>query len=284
VRIPIFAIQVLALLVGVGGTSVIAGVSSYLRVLWKVADYNSLREQQSILRRRYGQLQAQMGNTHEHLDALQSLAAEMTMAYGVTSNSHVPFQPSMAEPVAESNSTFRRSVEEFKYLEWIAFASADSRDGLHVLSASQLGNLEFIPSLWPVTGRITAYFGERLDPFSGEGAFHTGIDIASHYGDEVRAAAEGAVIFAGQQPGYGDVIIIDHGFGYSTLYAHLSQFRAQVGANVERGDVIGEEGQSGRATGPHLHYEVRINNKPVNPWRYLRMISIPHGDHNGAAD
>jgi murein DD-endopeptidase MepM/ murein hydrolase activator NlpD len=103
-------------------------------------------------------------------------------------------------------------------------------------------------------------------------------------GDEVRAAAEGTVIFAGEQGGYGSVVIIDHGFGYSTLYAHLSKFRTQVGASVKRGDVIGDEGQSGRATGPHLHYEVRINNEPVNPWRYLRTISIPYGNDDGAAD
>jgi murein DD-endopeptidase MepM/ murein hydrolase activator NlpD len=284
VRIPIFAIQVLALLVGIGGTSVIAGVSSYLRVLWKVADYNSLREQQFILKRQYGQLQTQMGNTHERLDSLQSLAAEMTMAYGNTSNRKVPFQSSVAEPAAEATSSFRRSVEEFEYLEWIPFASAHSGDGSRLISMSQFGHMEFIPSLWPVKGRITAYFGERLDPFSGEGAFHTGIDIASHYGDEVRAAAEGTVIFAGEQGGYGSVVIIDHGFGYSTLYAHLSKFRTQVGANVKRGDVIGDEGQSGRATGPHLHYEVRINNEPVNPWRYLRTVSIPYGNDDGAAD
>jgi murein DD-endopeptidase MepM/ murein hydrolase activator NlpD len=284
VRIPFFTIQVLALLVGIGGTSVIAGVSSYVRILWKVADYNSLREEQSLLKRQYGQLQTQMGNTHQHLDALQSLATQMTMAYGVTSNSHVPFQPSMQEPGAESTSSFRQSVEEFEYLRWIPFASGRSGDGSWLSSMSQSSILEFIPSLWPVQGRITAYFGERLDPFSGEGTFHTGVDIASHYGDEIHAAAEGTVIFAGEQSGYGNVVIIDHGFGYSTLYAHLSRFRTQAGASVNRGDVIGDEGQSGRATGPHLHYEVRVNNEPVNPWRYLRALSIPHSSDDGTAD
>ena len=80
------------------------------------------------------------------------------------------------------------------------------------------------------------------------------------------------------------MVIIDHGIGYSRLYSHLSKFTTQVGANVKREDVIGDGGQSGRATGPHFHYEVRVNNEPVNPWRYLRTISIPHGSENGAAD
>ena len=84
------------------------------------------------------------------------------------------------------------------------------------------------------------------------------------------AAADGVVVYAGWEEGYGRLVVIDHGFGISTCYAHLSAFNAQVGTRVDRGDVIGYVGDSGRSTGPHLHYEVRINNTPVNPWRYLR--------------
>jgi murein DD-endopeptidase MepM/ murein hydrolase activator NlpD len=119
-------------------------------------------------------------------------------------------------------------------------------------------------------GEITGHFGERLDPFSGEGAFHAGIDIASHYGDEVRASADGVVVIMDRRAGYGRLVIIDHGFGVSTWYGHMSNFNTQVGTHVKRGDVIGYEGASGRSTGPHLHYEVRIYNTPINPWRYLR--------------
>jgi len=119
-------------------------------------------------------------------------------------------------------------------------------------------------------GEITGHFGERLDPFSGEGAFHAGIDIASHYGDEVHASADGVVVIMDRRAGYGRLVIIDHGFGVSTWYGHMSNFNTQVGTHVKRGDVIGYEGASGRSTGPHLHYEVRIYNTPVNPWRYLR--------------
>lgn len=132
----------------------------------------------------------------------------------------------------------------------------------------------FTPTLWPVIGQITAYFGDRLDPFNGESAFHTGVDISSEYGAPVRATADGVVIEAGEHAGYGRLLEIDHGFGVTTYYAHLSTFAAPVGMRVKRGDVIGYVGVSGRTTGPHVHYEIRINDTPVNPMRYLRSGSV----------
>jgi murein DD-endopeptidase MepM/ murein hydrolase activator NlpD len=127
-----------------------------------------------------------------------------------------------------------------------------------------------MPSLWPVDGHITASFGERLDPFSGEGEFHTGVDISASYGEPVHATADGVVTTADMHPGYGRLIVIDHGFGVTTWYGHLSTFNTQPGQQVHRGDVIGYVGVSGRSTGPHVHYEVRLNGAPINPWRYLR--------------
>ena len=120
-------------------------------------------------------------------------------------------------------------------------------------------------------GHLTAGFGERMDPFSGEGAFHTGVDIATQYGDAVRFTADGVVIEAGDRAGYGRLVIIDHGFGVTTWYGHLSSFNVLVGEQLRRGDTIGNVGVSGRSTGPHVHYEVRINGAPVNPMRYLRQ-------------
>ncbi len=119
-------------------------------------------------------------------------------------------------------------------------------------------------------------FGERMDPFSGEGAFHRGVDVASDYGAPVHATADGVVINAETHTGYGRLVVIDHGFGITTWYAHLSAFSAIPGARVKRGEVVGYTGISGRSTGPHVHYEVRMNNAPVNPWRYMR--SNPTGD------
>ena len=144
---------------------------------------------------------------------------------------------------------------------------------LQLLSSAGLGDLTSTPTLWPVIGHLTGTFGERMDPFSGEGAFHTGVDISSQYGDAVRASADGVVIEADERAGYGRLVVVDHGFGVTTCYGHLSSFNVMVGEQIRRGDTIGNVGVSGRSTGPHVHYEVRINGAPVNPMRYLRQAS-----------
>ena len=131
------------------------------------------------------------------------------------------------------------------------------------------------PNLWPVQGQVTGSFGERIDPFNGEGAFHSGVDIGSSYGAPIIAPADGTVTFTDTLGGYGKAIMIDHGNGISTRYGHLSGFAVTAGQKVHRGDVIGYVGESGRSTGPHLHYEVRINDTPVNPYKYLR-ITVAH--------
>jgi murein DD-endopeptidase MepM/ murein hydrolase activator NlpD len=133
------------------------------------------------------------------------------------------------------------------------------------------------PNLWPVEGQVTGSFGERIDPFNGEGAFHSGVDISSAYGRPIVAPADGVVTFADFLGGYGKALMIDHGHGISTRYGHLSGFAVTSGQHVHRGDLIGYVGLSGRSTGPHLHYEVRINDTPVNPYKYLRMTVAHSG-------
>ena len=127
-----------------------------------------------------------------------------------------------------------------------------------------------IPSIWPVMGALEGGMGGRRNPFTGRGwEYHEGQDIDASYGTPVEAAANGRVTIAGRQRGYGNVIYIDHGAGLSTRYGHLSQINVTVGQTVTRGQTIGLVGSTGRSTGPHLHYEVRINNQPVDPKRYL---------------
>jgi murein DD-endopeptidase MepM/ murein hydrolase activator NlpD len=153
-------------------------------------------------------------------------------------------------------------------------AVALATQGLRLMPRPGLGDARFTPSLWPVIGHISGSFGERLDPFSGEGVFHAGVDISSPYGDPVRATADGVVAVAEARAGYGRFVVVDHNFGISTWYGHLSGFNTRPGTYVKRGDVIGFVGVSGRVTGPHVHYEVRIHGAPVNPSRYLRFSSI----------
>jgi murein DD-endopeptidase MepM/ murein hydrolase activator NlpD len=273
VRVPFYVVPVLVILAIVGGITVIAAMGSYSRMLWKATNYNSLRREQDSLKQQYRDLQTQVKDTNQRLSSLQSLAGEVAMAYGLTRIRQTPFGLGDAPVETDTEAGFEQSLNDFSYLEQNATAVAMASNGMRLLPVAQLTNLAIAPSLWPVIGQITGHFGERLDPFSGEGAFHAGLDIASHYGDAIRATADGIVAEIDRRAGYGRLIIIDHGFGVTTWYGHLSAFNTVAGMRVKRGDVIGYEGQSGRSTGPHLHYEVRIYNTPVNPYRYLRNVS-----------
>jgi murein DD-endopeptidase MepM/ murein hydrolase activator NlpD len=271
VRVPFYVVHLLTALVVVGGITVVAATSSYSRMLWKAANYNSLRRDQDHLKQQYVQLQTQVKDTNQRLSSLQSLAGEVAVAYGFTRLRENPF--GMGDAGAQPEEEFQESLDQYSYLEQNVAMVGMPASGLRLLPAAQFTSLGIAPTLWPVVGEITGHFGERLDPFSGEGAFHAGLDIASHFGDIIRATADGVVTIADTgRSGYGRLIVIDHGFGVSTWYGHLSAFKTQVGAHVKAGDIIGLEGQSGRSTGPHLHYEVRIYNTPVNPWRYLKNI------------
>lgn len=195
--------------------------------------------------------------------SLQSLATEVSAAYGIK-------RPSPAESGLDGDPGWQASAEQFHLLLRASYTPLPLRhEFLDVRSAVAL------PMDWPVEGRIVSSFGDRLDPFNGEGAFHAGIDISQSYGAPVRAAANGMVISAAREAGYGLAIMLDHGRGVRTFYAHLSGFNVAAGQAVLGGEVLGFVGRSGRSTGSHLHYEVRIQNAPVNPIRFLdRAVNV----------
>ncbi|MFZ0820118.1 MAG: M23 family metallopeptidase [Candidatus Acidiferrales bacterium] len=272
-RIPVYFLQLLAALVVVGGITVIAGVASYSRMLWKADNYNTIRSERDNLKHQYTELQTTVKDTNQRLDSLQSLATEVAMTYGFMRFRETPF--ALAGFSGNPQDGFVRTVDQFNFLEKNASSLAIVKESLHLLPPQPgLGDAAFTPSLWPVTGQITASFGERLDPFSGEGEFHKGVDISVAYGSPVHVAADGVVVAVETRAGYGHLVVVDHGSGTTTWYGHLSGFNAEIGEEVHRGDTIGYSGTSGRSTGPHVHYEIRLNGAPVNPWRYLRFNSF----------
>ena len=125
------------------------------------------------------------------------------------------------------------------------------------------------PAIWPVDGRLLSPFGMRGDPFSEEGEFHTGVDIQAAAGTPVKAAADGVVTVADYRGGYGKLVVINHGNGMESRYAHLSKFDVIAGQEIRQGEIVGRVGSTGRVTATHLHYEVRVGGAPVNPYRFL---------------
>jgi murein DD-endopeptidase MepM/ murein hydrolase activator NlpD len=149
-----------------------------------------------------------------------------------------------------------------KDLEVLILKKIAARKGTKVYGSGKLA--------WPLRGRMTSRFGYRRHPLWGGRHFHTGIDIAGKMGTAIKAADSGEVIFAGWWDGYGKAVVIDHGRKTTTVYAHLSRIYKRVGAVVAKGQVIGLTGSTGYSTGPHLHFEVRKNGKPVNPIKFLK--------------
>ncbi|SHF11319.1 Peptidase family M23 [Thermoanaerobacter uzonensis DSM 18761] len=135
--------------------------------------------------------------------------------------------------------------------------------------AARLDYLNSIPSAYPVYGTITSPFGMRKSPFGYGSEFHPGIDISVPVGTPVKAAGKGVVTYAGWLTGYGNAVIIDHGYGIESVYGHNSEILVKVGQSVKRGDIIAKSGNTGRSTGPHVHFEVRVNGNPIDPMKYL---------------
>jgi murein DD-endopeptidase MepM/ murein hydrolase activator NlpD len=230
-------------------------LSSYLRMSWKVAHYNSLRQEVDSLRTKYQELQRVTNQKNEQLATLENFAGEVSVAYGLKRK---PGTSSDVVTAANLTPTFRESLSQYNFLQTSTISA------LYHNYPKQY-QLHVRPSLWPVEGRLMSSFGGRTDPFSGEGAIHTGVDLEAPMGTAVHAAADGIVVHADWEGGYGRLIIID----VQTYYGHLSTFGVVPGEEVRRGDVIARSGASGRVTSPHLHYEVRMGGTPVNPYPYM---------------
>ncbi len=155
----------------------------------------------------------------------------------------------------------------------LALDPALTRVARDVATAERLkALLSFVPLRMPLAGEpsLTSSFGYRVDPFLGRLALHPGVDLAEAFGADIRAAAAGRIVHAGPAGGYGIMVEIDHGNGLATRYAHMSEALVEEGQEVDKGAVLGRLGSTGRSTGPHLHYEVRVDGEPVDPERYLR--------------
>lgn len=269
----------------IGAFTIVGLAGSYTRMLLKTESFNQVREERETLRKNYKQM-AQIAHDRDvQVASLGALASEVTALYGLRQNRLVSHATTAAKAAAAptpqtlattddvSPQNVKVSLDQFYALRSQAMSGSVTRaieSGLYSSFNGDWTLLADAPSLWPLEGVVTSSFGEREDPINGEGAFHAGIDIAAPYGSPVRAAADGDVTATRMGAGYGREVSIDHGHDLLTVYGHLSAMIVVPGQHVTRGQVIGYVGQSGRSTGPHLHYEVRVHMVPVNPHKYLR--------------
>jgi murein DD-endopeptidase MepM/ murein hydrolase activator NlpD len=270
-KIPIPLPYLYVFLVGavIGMLTITGMAGSYTRMLWKATKYNELRAEKDQIRKNYTQLEKADKEKDVQVASLGSLAGEVSTLYGLKQNTKF-LNPSADEDAVPAQASIERLYAlRSTALSGTAMAGLQSGDG-RTASLTDWARAASAPSVWPVQGRIGSPFGARIDPFNGEGAFHSGLDISAPYGTPVIAPADGVVTFADFSNGYGRLLKLEHGHGISTRYGHLSGFAVRPGQSVKRGQVIAYVGATGRATSPHLHYEVRIGETPVNPRKYLR--------------
>ena len=259
IHIPHHALYVVLGLALLGSVSLFGMVSSYLRMYSKVAGFNSLRDDVATLRGQNRELQMENDRKAAQLASLEVMASEVSLALGLKRRLEGADDIASEGPLVP---TYNESIEQYNFLKSASFSRVQR-------NYARSWQKNIMPSLWPVTGQIVSRFGDRSDPFSGEGGFHAGVDINAKLGTAVYAAADGIVHNAQYSGNYGRLIVIDHGSGVTTWYAHLSNFQVLAGEEIRRGQLIGYSGASGRVSGPHLHFEVRQGGNPVNPTRYL---------------
>jgi len=306
VPVPLHYAYIFVAVAAIGMFTITGLAGSYSRMLIKTARFNQLRQDHNALQKDYAHLEEAAHEKDIQAASLGSLAREVSALYGLTANklampvgrltgkagrAHTAAvvdavaNTPVTETTSLSDDSYYKSIDAFYSLRNQALSGAAARtlNGLNHPSYT-VGSLgggfsladqdagAYAPTLWPVMGPITSSFGQREDPVlgNGEGEFHKGLDISAPNGAPIRATGEGVVKSAQMENGYGRAVVIDHGHGVETLYGHMSGFAVMAGQTVVRGQVIGYVGHSGRVTGNHVHYEVRIRNTPVNPHKYLR--------------
>jgi murein DD-endopeptidase MepM/ murein hydrolase activator NlpD len=243
---------------GVVFVVVMAGLSYGFYGLTQQAEHLRIERENRKLRAENDKQKQELQRLNNRVDAVEDTSRKLAEISGVEKDQPVRGQGGPARPV-DSAAALAALVAKTERLE------REMRDYEDLLRRRGM-----TPSIWPVSGKLESGMGGRRNPFGGRGfEYHEGQDIDASYGTPVMVAAGGTVMIAGRQRGYGNVIYVDHGAGLSTRYGHLSEIDVKIGQTVTRGQTIGLVGSTGRSTGPHLHYEVRINNQPVDPRQYL---------------
>lgn len=287
-RIPLFVVQiaVAALVLSLVGVSVLG--YAYLRVSSEARDADSLRQINRAQQEEINALAIETERMMEQIELIDELVEQVTdkldlepedLKDGVQNQVFNGLSLNVPDKVLEGYE-FDRSYDSRSSAGGVLERASDNVMLLQSIIPDRSETLDTVgefalkadakPSIWPCRGRIVSGFGMRPIPYGSGYQFHNGVDIIGSHGSAIWTTAPGKIIFTGYRGSYGNMVIIDHGHGYETYYAHLTGFAVNSGELVERDQVIGYMGASGRTTGTHLHYEVRYNGSPVNPVNYMK--------------
>jgi murein DD-endopeptidase MepM/ murein hydrolase activator NlpD len=245
-------------------------------------DYRELAELRETVQAQE-EMAAQLQTVAEELNRLRSFDTQIRRLAGMDTS---PAAPSGSPPAvgggtleltkalkeeeqASQAQLLARLYQDLERLEREMALRAESLQAVTAYLTKQKDRLIATPALWPVEGYVTSKFGPRTSPFTGQPQHHTGIDIAAPPGTPIRAPADGIVTFAGTLPGYGNAVVLTHGFGFKTFYGHNQRNQVSKGQTVTRNQVIAFVGNTGYSTGAHLHYEVLLNDQPHDPLKYV---------------
>lgn len=247
-------------------------VVNFTRMVVKVREFNELRREVNLLKTVNQQYEVMANQMTEKLSLLETLAKKVSATIGFETKKEKA-KPSGKEKAEPAQQSFfldfdqdRTRMTQADYVEMLNQGTRDLEERLNNLEQhySLLNfRLAHSPTLWPTQGAISDRFGGR------ESSFHSGIDISTPQGTPVVSAAEGVVHLAGWRSDYGNMVILDHGYGLTTWYAHLTNIFVDSGQLIKKGQLIGTVGSTGRATGPHLHYEIRQADRPLNPMIFI---------------
>jgi murein DD-endopeptidase MepM/ murein hydrolase activator NlpD len=274
-KLPVRAIYLLS---AIGIVSFFVAVSlcfSYAKMAFRAADYDKLQTENTDLKVEKKNLEVATRKLGEKLKDLESVSQKIQT---IIENDNLAGRSKLNGPavggsrVDYTTAELLRSSNLKDNIDLLKDRTAEVEGHLSLLEqvAVQRATLRrYTPSIWPVKGAITSHYGNRADPFNGDAELHLGIDISALYNAQIHSPADGMVLYSERKAAYGNLVIVDHGNGLTTRYGHLSRSLVKVGQKVKRGEVIGLVGNTGRTTAPHLHYEVRMNDRPVNPRTYL---------------
>ncbi|MEO0093250.1 MAG: peptidoglycan DD-metalloendopeptidase family protein [candidate division WOR-3 bacterium] len=269
-------IYLLYCVIGLIGLSLALGVFSFLSLNQRLREQNLIKiltKENSTLRRKLGYIENEVARLKERLLALAEFDTKLRLAsaielvpqdvraMGIGGIASVNLTNENAD-LLQIEKTLAELNRQVQFQE-VSFAEIEK----HLKQQETV--LNHTPSIWPVCGWVSSGYGYRRDPFTGRKVMHNGIDIVAPPGTPIVATADGRVCFAGIRPGYGKVIEIDHGYGYITFYGHCQSIRKGYGEKVTRGEVIATVGRSGKTTGYHLHYGVKVSGTWVNPLNYI---------------